>query len=55
MKVRLLHLAVAVALLVAAIGPAAATQAAGTAQPKADKVIFFAADGLRQDLVQNYA
>lgn len=52
-----LTILVALALLVSIVGSAAGpfTPAAAPFQPTAEKVIFFAADGLRQDLVERYA
>ena len=46
--------AVAVVLVAAATGPAASNQTSATVPAGSGSVVFFAADGLRQDLVQSY-
>jgi 2',3'-cyclic-nucleotide 2'-phosphodiesterase (5'-nucleotidase family) len=55
---RTLSIMIVLAILVSLFTTAAVSPQAGTNQakgPSADKVIFFAADGLRQDLVEKYA
>nr|MBP7692968.1 alkaline phosphatase family protein [Anaerolineales bacterium] len=57
MKLRLFHITVRLALVASfAYGPTAGTLAAPAGRPDTPPAaIFFAADGLRQDLVQDYA
>ncbi len=45
---------IAIALLVSFL-PATATSAAISTKPTASKVIFFASDGMRPDLMERYA
>src|SRR5512135_2198734 len=60
MKTRVLHSIVALGLLLSlvsapAISAVAAPLASGTSAPTATKVVFFASDGMRPDLMEKYA
>ena len=55
-KARMFRIAVALALLAASLTSAAAPAAmAASPGPLAQKMIFFAADGMRPDLMERYA
>jgi len=52
---RTVPLVVALAILISPISSSIAAPAAAPSKPTADKVLFFASDGMRPDLMQKYA
>lgn len=52
---RAVPLVVALAILISPISSSIAAPAAAPSKPTADKVLFFASDGMRPDLMQKYA